>query len=63
MGLTKMQLTGAPQALPRFVAEMAGNGISISIGDEVLHIVRHETGKFEDRHDEVPEDVGDNIPG
>lgn len=53
----------APQKLPKFVAKMSDNDISISIGDESLRIVRHDTTFEENQRDEAPEDIGDNIPG
>ncbi len=53
----------APQTLPAFAAKMSGNGLCISIDGESLHIARHETVFEENQRDEVPGDIGDNIPG
>lgn len=53
----------APQELPKFVATMSDDQISLSIGDETLSIARHQGTIEENQHDEAPEDSGDDIPG
>ncbi|MBI1822192.1 MAG: hypothetical protein HY036_09405 [Nitrospirae bacterium] len=52
-----------PQILPKFVATMSTDSISISVGDETIRIVRRESEIEKDQHDEAPDDIGDNIPG
>jgi hypothetical protein len=53
----------APETLPKFVATMTDDSISVTVGDETLRIVRRESEIEEDQHDEAPDDIGDNIPG
>ena len=56
-------IENAPETLPTFIAKMSDNNISIAVGSETFHIVRHESETNEDQHDEPPDDVEDNIPG
>lgn len=51
----------APQTLPKFVATMSNGGITLSVGDETLSIVRRESEIGADQHDEAPDDIGDSI--
>jgi hypothetical protein len=53
----------APQTLQTLVATMSAGRISISIGDETLRILRRESEVRDDPRDEMPDDIGDSIPG
>ncbi|MBD1871827.1 DNA cytosine methyltransferase [Cyanobacteria bacterium FACHB-471] len=53
----------APLKLPKLVAEMLDGVISISVGSETLNITRQEAEVEAGQPDELPDDVGDSIPG
>ncbi len=56
-------ISNAPEKLPRFIATMTDDTMSISIGNETFHINRKDTVIDNNHHDEPPDDIGDNIPG
>jgi len=53
----------APQELPKFVATMSNNQISLSVGDETLFIARDQGAIDKNHHDQAPDDSGEDIPG
>lgn len=53
----------APTDLPEMVARMRETNISITIGDETLHIERQPTTAAEEDCDELPDDVDADLPG
>lgn len=53
----------APQTLPQLIATTSDDRIDIAIGGETLRIFRREAGVDDSHDDEVPDDIGDNIPG
>lgn len=52
----------APQKPPEFSARMSNGGIEITVGGETLQIARREAEADTDGGDELPDDVGDDIP-
>lgn len=52
----------ASRTLPKFIAMMSDDSISISIGDETIYIARRESEIEEEQQDEMPNDIEDNIP-
>jgi hypothetical protein len=55
-------LDQATPALPELLAKMAGTDISITIGQELLHISRRPQSP-DGEPEALPEDVGDEVPG
>jgi hypothetical protein len=55
-------LRNVPPELPRLVAEMVGQNIELSVGNEKLTILRTPKADAASDEDEMPDDVTDQLP-